>query len=690
MATKFLEPGGDATFNVVTTANGGFWGSVFGTTTVATDFVHGNHIKSIKYAVNNGSQVVSPTGILADSGSRISFYIYLNALPSADTTILFVTQSSGFLRIIQIKISSAGVLKLFEATNQIGSDGSTLSTGTWYRICLAYTITNTTNNRFELFKDGLSDISVTNATITNTTSNRFVLGNDTNLTLDLRSSDHYVDDSNSLTDPGDIWVTAKRPNANGTSNNFSTQIGSGGSGYGSGHSPQVNERALSTTNGWSIVAVGVTTEEYNIESKATGDIDISAATIVDYMGWVYTKALIAETGQIILNNVTTNISITTSNKMFTAIAGSSTYPAGTGTDIGENTDSTATTVSLFECGVVVAYIPSSATTSTSSSTSTSTTSTSSSTSTTSTSTSSSTTSSTSTSLTTSTSTTSTSSSTSTSTSRTTSTSTTSTSSSTSTSTTSTSSSTSSSTSTSRTTSTSTTSTSSSTSTSTTSTSTSITISTSTSLTTSTSTTSTSSSTSTTTSTSTTISLTTSTSTSTTSTSSSTTTSTSTSLTTSTSTTSTSTSSSTSTSRTTSTSTTSTSTSITTSTSSSTSTTSTSSSTSTSKTTSTSTTSTSSSTSTSQTTSTSTTSTSSSTTTSTSTSSSTSSSTSTSTISQTTSTSTSTTSTSSSTTISTSTTITIPMPLKVSKVIQEYVSSESEQEMNFTVEKTEQN
>ena len=179
--------------------------------------------------------------------------------------------------------------------------------------------------------------------------------------MDSRYSDHYIDNSNALTDPGNIWVTAKRPNANGTTNDFVTQIGIAGSGYGTGHSPQVNERALSTTNGWSIVAVAATTEEYNIESAGTGDIDITGATIVDYVGWVYTSALISETGSIIVNNATSNISITSTNTMFTAVAGSTTYPAGTGTDIGEITSATATTVSLYECGIMIAYIPAAST-----------------------------------------------------------------------------------------------------------------------------------------------------------------------------------------------------------------------------------------------------------------------------------------------------------------------------------------
>ena len=80
MATTFLEPGGDADFLVGTT--NGFWGSVNGqATAVATDFVHGGHIKSIKYAANTSQVAVTPAATLADAGSRISFYIYLVALP---------------------------------------------------------------------------------------------------------------------------------------------------------------------------------------------------------------------------------------------------------------------------------------------------------------------------------------------------------------------------------------------------------------------------------------------------------------------------------------------------------------------------------------------------------------------------------------------------------------------------------
>lgn len=363
MAVTFLEPGGDADF-LLNIANG-FWGSTASGASIATDFVHGGHIKSVKYAVGGyGGWVSSKSGSASDAGTRVSFYAYFNALPAASTaTILWITQAPGASTpCYKLKLTTAGALQLTNSSNaQIGSNGSTLSTGIWYRISLAYTVSSTSVNSFRVFVNGTSSISATNATLVNISSGAATFGNvDSNGGLDMRSSDHYVDSSASLADPGNIWVTAKRPVSNGTANNFTTQIGSGGSGYGTGHSPQVNERPLNTANGWSIVAVGATTEEYNIEGKSVGDINISSATIVDYAGWVSAKALLSETASIIVNNAASNIALTSTIALFTAVAGSSSYPAGTGTDIGITTSATATTVSLYECGIIVAYIPAAA------------------------------------------------------------------------------------------------------------------------------------------------------------------------------------------------------------------------------------------------------------------------------------------------------------------------------------------
>lgn len=359
MATTFLEPGGDATFNVATSANGGLWNTITGAPAIATDFVNGNHIKSIQFRGSITDRVTTFDGTLSDSGSRISFYVYFTVLPAATASFVQLFNSGGTATVV-IRITPAGVVQLWNTTTaQIGTDGATLSAGVWYRISLAYTIASTSVNRFELFVNGAPSISVTNATITTIVTSRWGPASQASSVHDMRASDFYTDNSSSLTDPGNIWVTAKRPNANGSVNGFTTQIGAGGSGYGSGHSPQVNERALSTTNGWSMIGAGsAVTEEYSIENTATGDIDISKASIIDYMGWVYAKAALSETASIIVAGASSNISLTSTNTMFTKIAGSTTYPAGN-TDIGVTTATTVTTVSLYECGVVVAYIPAS-------------------------------------------------------------------------------------------------------------------------------------------------------------------------------------------------------------------------------------------------------------------------------------------------------------------------------------------
>jgi hypothetical protein len=357
MATKFLEPGGDADFAVAT--GNGFWQAGATDAVIATDFVHGSHVKSIRYQTNVTTTATTPVGVLADAGNRISVYIYISVLPNADSPLLQVQTSAG-TPVVTLGTTSTGILRLWNSAaggTQLGGDGPTLATGTWYRLTLAYTLTSTTVNRFEVFVDAVSKISKTNATLTRVGASQLAITTNNNATQDFRSSDHYIDDSTALTDPGNIWVTAKRPNANGTTNGFTTQIGSGGSGYGSGHSPQVNERALSKVNGWSMVGAGsAITEEYSIENQATGDINITGATIIDYMGWVSADSLANETASIVVGGTSSNISLTSTTTLFTKAKGSSSYPAGS-TDIGIITTTALTTVSLYECGILVAYIP---------------------------------------------------------------------------------------------------------------------------------------------------------------------------------------------------------------------------------------------------------------------------------------------------------------------------------------------
>lgn len=357
MAVIFLEPGGDADFAVNTT--NGFWkGGIVTSVTVATDFVHGTHVKSLKFGGGSGTKVETASATIANAGARISLYVYINTMPSASCGLfsIYTTPGGTDTEVCTVKITNAGVLQLWQnnTSNQIGSNGSTLSTGTWYRLCLSYTITSGAVNEFRLYKDSVSDISVTNATLTTIGVSRFRIGL-TDGTVDFRTSDHYIDDSTALTDTGDVWVTAKRPISNGTLNEFTTQVGTGTPSYGSGHAPQVNERELNAGNAWSIQNAVKKTEQYTIEGASIGDMNITGKTIVDYVGWVSCKVGSSSTGNIIVNNVATNISVTTANAIFTKVAGSTTYPAGN-TDIGIDTNTVNQLFTLNECGILIAFI----------------------------------------------------------------------------------------------------------------------------------------------------------------------------------------------------------------------------------------------------------------------------------------------------------------------------------------------
>lgn len=358
--TTYLEPGTDATQDLV------FFAAITNNASSATDQAY-TGLRSIKLFTGSPAlQAIVRTGagVVADAGSQISFYIRRTRIPTAnETTPLFIVATSGVLSIFTLSWGTAGTIwnRPQGATAVQGT--AVLAINTWYRVSVSYYITDTTTYTCKVYVNGVLDSTTNAGTLTRTASSlvRFLGHDGIGANESVWIDNIYVAtggaSSSSQPDTGNILVTAKRPNANGTTNGFTTQIGSGGSGYGSGHSPQVNEQPLSVTNGWSIIGSGsAVTEEYNIEGMATGDVDISAKTLVDYIGWLYSSALVAETGQIIVNNSASNIALTTTNTLFIKAAGSTTYPAGTGTDIGEITDTTLTTVSLFECGIIFAYL----------------------------------------------------------------------------------------------------------------------------------------------------------------------------------------------------------------------------------------------------------------------------------------------------------------------------------------------
>lgn len=361
--TTFLEAGGDATQGLE------FYSSTSGTIAIATDQAHTGS-RSIKLSTGNPATLAAAftdAGVLADAGRRISFWFRFDAVPTSNNGgILGVYQSNGSTIVFSVLLSSAQQLRISPTGGTIITGTTALATNTWHHITVSYYVTSTSNYQTVVYLNGASEVVSNNTvsgTMTNVSTSRLSLraGSALGVNINLWYDDIYVDDgasSSSQPDTGDIRVTSKRPLANGTLNEFTTQIGASGSGYGTGHAPQVNEQPLSTTNGWSIINAGsVATEEFTIEGVAVGDVDLTGLTLVDVSGWVYTSAALSETGQLVLNGSNTAIAITSTNTLFRAYAGSATYPAGTGTDIGLASDATVTTVRLYECGVLVAYRP---------------------------------------------------------------------------------------------------------------------------------------------------------------------------------------------------------------------------------------------------------------------------------------------------------------------------------------------
>lgn len=361
----FLESGSDSTFDTsfFTTTSG-----TFSSDSTPLGFPGGP--RSIKCTVGSaGAVALVGTGnnVLADAGRRISVWVRFEALPAVGPGIFIaIDQASGADDILVLALTSTGKLQLQEVhsgsvvntTNGL----TTLTVGTVYQIGISYTITDSTHYTAKVTLNGVLEISrINNAggVTMNVGSSQLLFAAasfDNNKSVWFKHI--YVDDGATLDYPGNVLVTAKRPFANGTTNGFTTQIGSSGSGYGTGHAPQVNERPLSQTNGWAMIGAGASVpEEYNVESISVGDVNLMGATIIDWVAWVFAKALASETGSLIYGGNTVAIALTSTPTLFTVARGAASYPPGAGADVGIMTTTALTTVSLYECGIMVAYIP---------------------------------------------------------------------------------------------------------------------------------------------------------------------------------------------------------------------------------------------------------------------------------------------------------------------------------------------
>lgn len=354
MAACFMEPGSDATQDL------SLWTGSSGT--VASDTAQKcTGPRSIKLATAGVTDaVIYKGGILADAGRRINFQFRTDAIPAADSLMCLIV-TSGSTAVFAIYLTHAMSLTWIASGATAAGGLQTLAINTWYRISVCFKVNSSTSFRMTGFVNGIKDTDLNSVgTLAATGCDQLnIQCSATAGTCNFWIDDIYVDDVDDCTDPGDIHVTNKRPIANGLTNDFSIQAGSSGSGYGTGHAPQVNEQPLSATNGWLGSVSSPTTEEYNIERPAVGDVDLSGASVRDVMGWVMAAASSDETVQVIVNGTLHPASVlAASGAMMIMKQEASGYPVGAGQDVGLVSDATTAFVAVYECGILVAYVKS--------------------------------------------------------------------------------------------------------------------------------------------------------------------------------------------------------------------------------------------------------------------------------------------------------------------------------------------
>ena len=337
------------------------WNAKTGTVTFDTS-IKNNGLGSWKVdsGAGNSAANLRIDNVGQDAGTRLTGYFYFSSFPGS--TISFIdNQTTGGAGATEWKLSitSAGVLTL--VGNTLSKTGSTLSTGTWYRLAVGYTATSTSVFTVNVYLDDVVDIAATGAdgTLLGDSARRrlhfgWFTAPGANKVLYLQNV--IVDDGSDNGDIGNYHTTAKLPSADGTLTEWTTAIGAAAG----AHFDDVAERPGAEANGWSIATTLVKTEEYSIQGVSVGDVNLTGLTLLDYMGWVRAK-ISATTGtpvtNIILAGSASAITLTASYVTYKKMAGSTTYPVGL-VDIGTNgLAASSRTFSLAEAGIVFAYAP---------------------------------------------------------------------------------------------------------------------------------------------------------------------------------------------------------------------------------------------------------------------------------------------------------------------------------------------
>lgn len=157
----------------------------------------------------------------------------------------------------------------------------------------------------------------------------------------------WIDAGDDLTDCGNILSTHKGP-ATVNEDNWDTDGGNG----------LVDERPLNETNYKEhSTPIDAQYQTYNLQADDAGDIDISGESLVGHMGWAWAQwTLSPDLVRLVTNGVEVNrlAQLTSSPRLIRQPIASASYPTNA-RGIGMYVETEFGNLTLFECGVVVAY-----------------------------------------------------------------------------------------------------------------------------------------------------------------------------------------------------------------------------------------------------------------------------------------------------------------------------------------------
>lgn len=360
ITTQFQEAGSNATGDM------SFYDSTTGSATSVTAISRSTDPRSIKCTCDGSGNpsYAQKNSILADAGRRLSAYYYFDALPDngndsgSGRCFLAVINASSNV-VLALNIRSTGVLtvsSLNNAASAFKAGTTVLTSATWNRISISYTITSTANWSAKVYIGGSLEISASNAdfSLTNTTGVHWQSGWITGVTAgmankNLHFADVYVDNGTDLNDvcrPGyQRGVTDKKATII-FQNNWDTQIGNG----------TLNGVPISTNNGIEQLNATWAVQTYTLELPNAGDRDLTAPgiTIISHTGWIYAKQTTAGAGLVkIINNNTENDVALTSSAAVYAVTIDTCYGAQNG--VGMRDDGNSQGTFLYGAGAIVSY-----------------------------------------------------------------------------------------------------------------------------------------------------------------------------------------------------------------------------------------------------------------------------------------------------------------------------------------------